>query len=421
MVEILVCFAIAGVILRSLGSKTADVIHALKGTESERMKKWKARHGKNYTPSGFSRYWDEAWADAAQRRAEAAADRARRREQYGYTPGPAEFLGSWWADAWARAIERHGDRVAAGRRERGEREDEQVTDGPGLDLDIPDWVPGAGGNVHDDTKGPIGTDTVPDPEPGHQRGKSGDKFAQDQADVLGKIALAATEANAKLVDQLDGNRAVPGGAAPLAGADIVDADIVESAVVHNDAKSRLQYKTEFTPNDRAIQLIAARYFDGDLNQAEAWLNEHPDARKRIVALIDGRWSDGVYTFTSTEIDAAVGLPTTEHNTNEGDNMSDTATQPLGETGTVGAALRFTQGLTTELGNAASSLEQARADLAGSGVTGTLLDTLASAQEAIVAAASAVATAHNEAVAHTSVGEAYRATPGAGEKAYVTGE
>lgn len=454
--ELFVVLAITTVLIRSIGTKTADVVHAMRGTESERMKKWRQKHGADYQPSGFSRYLDEAWADAAQRTAELRANRARRYDEYGYNPGPAAWAAAWWHDAWARAVERHGDRVEAGRRERGEEYGpEQATDGGELGIVFPDWEPGRPGDVREEGTGSLEDHTVPDPATASQpqsgpershfrpntefgptvvdesatsegattRRPSGNPM-RDLADTVangtgsadGDLAFAAMAmlfASSRRDDEAAPNSSRSNGAE-----DIIDAEVVEDGEVHDDANARYRYKVDgWTVYDRALE-GKAKEFGGDFNKAEAYFKEHPEELAGVMRLIEAGRKDGAeqvtVTFTSIEAETLSATQNTNINTNEGELMSDV--------GTVGAAIRFTEGLGTQLTNAASSLEQARADLAAAGVTGQLLTTLTTAQESVSTAFGAVAAAHAEAQNHAStVGQAYAATPGAGDKAYATGE
>lgn len=384
--DILLAVAVITIALRSLGSKTSDVIHSLKGTESERMKKWRHRHGPDFKPSGFSRYLDEAWADAAQRVADGRADRARRRAQYGYNPGAWELMrtwhANWWSDQIDKATKRHGDRVAAGRRERGE-------DIPGTGLGvIPDMNPGTG-DARTGTEGSLGDHTVPDPQPSDR--PSPDFTAPAQGDNAGPQGQVPPQ---HTYDSATG------------GSSADDAFFAFIAMM-----ARTNHTEEEGPADSAEEPRQA--------PADQARPSEPTADDNIVdaEIVEDEPAPAPTELTSTEHN-------TEHST-EGDNtMSGTiaTNQPVGgELGTVPRAQQFVSNFDQQLINAATALEFAMNDLRSAGVSGEVLNAFGTVKEQCIASRSCLQAAAVELQKHAAIGEQYRATPGAGEKAYVTGE
>lgn len=377
MVELLIVLATATVLIRSVGSKTSDIVHAVKGTESERLKRWRQRHGKDFRPSGFSRYLDEAWADAAQRVADGRADRARRRAQYGYNPGMWALLRTWHAQWWSeqieKAAERHGDRVAAGRRERGE----DPSAGRGI---IPEVNPAAPGSTSTRTQGPQEDHTIPEPPPG----RPGPDFTPGPTvEAPGQPQGDSTE----------------GGTGESTRTTTSNEDLLFAVVGMLSNQRRTEEHGPGAPASEPRQTQTSQGGTGDIIDAEI-VDETP-APAALTELSD-----------------------TEHDTNpEGDTMSGTvATQNTGgELGTVPRAQAFLTNFDTQLDKAASALEFAMNDLRSVGVTGGLLDLLGTVKENCVASRGLLTSAQAELVAHAQVGEAYRAAPGAGEKSYVTGE
>ncbi|THV40570.1 hypothetical protein [Glycomyces buryatensis] len=103
MIELIVIAAITTVFTHAVGMRVTDSIHAVKGTETARMKKLAARREDraNGNRRGFGLYMDEAWESAAARRRKTI-------DEYGYRPGLRAWLASKWIAGWAKAIDRHG-------------------------------------------------------------------------------------------------------------------------------------------------------------------------------------------------------------------------------------------------------------------------------------------------------------------------
>lgn len=95
------------------------------------------------------------------------------------------------------------------------------------------------------------------------------------------------------------------------------------------------------------------------------------------------------------------------------------TVPTGETTGLDSAISFAEQMKSYLTQAVTSTEQSLANLSAGGVTGESLSSLTSAQEQLTAAVQAFEAAENELRGHLTVREAYDATPGAGDKEFVT--